>query len=155
MKLSFYKKQDFQSWDGSPQVLDYQDFLIIRCQIKGIVLYLGITFPSTAVFPLLIPYGLLWYTMELIVISHSVYLLPGCVLILNYFFYGENTKVQSHISHSSTITMSINICSPLCFHLVELHNFSVFKNVNFTFMQKWWDRLCFVQINFLIQAFMP
>jgi len=65
MKLSSHKNQDFQSWDCCPQVLDYQDFLIIRCQIKGILLYLGITFPSTAVFPPLIPYGLSWYWTRL------------------------------------------------------------------------------------------
>jgi hypothetical protein len=32
------KKQNFWSWDYTPQVLDYQDFWIIRYQIKGILL---------------------------------------------------------------------------------------------------------------------
>lgn len=108
----------------------------------------------------LVPYSLrLWcsYNMESIVISHSVYMQAVCVLVLNYFLYGEyaGTKVQSRISHSSTITIFINVCSPSCFHLVELNDFSVCKNINFIFMQKLWDRLCFEQIKFLIQAFMP
>jgi hypothetical protein len=33
------KKQNFQSWNYYPQVLDYQKFLIIGCWIKGILLY--------------------------------------------------------------------------------------------------------------------
>jgi hypothetical protein len=32
------KEQHLHSWNYS-QVLDYQDFQIIRCQIKGILLY--------------------------------------------------------------------------------------------------------------------
>ena len=34
------KKKNFWSRDNSPQVPDYQDFWIIRCQIKGILLYI-------------------------------------------------------------------------------------------------------------------
>jgi hypothetical protein len=33
------KKQNFQFWDYSPQVIDYQDFSITGCQIKLISLY--------------------------------------------------------------------------------------------------------------------
>jgi hypothetical protein len=32
------KKQNFWSWDYPPQVLDYQDFLITRSWINGILL---------------------------------------------------------------------------------------------------------------------
>jgi hypothetical protein len=39
MKLSSGKKQNFQSWNCSPQVLDYQDFQIFRRQTKGILLH--------------------------------------------------------------------------------------------------------------------
>jgi len=35
----FLMKLFFLSQDYSPQVLDYQDFQIIRCQITGILLY--------------------------------------------------------------------------------------------------------------------
>jgi hypothetical protein len=34
------KEQNFSSWDYTPQMLDYQDFQIIRQQIKGILLYI-------------------------------------------------------------------------------------------------------------------
>jgi len=34
------KKQNFWSWDYSPQVLDYQDFQVLGCRIKGILLYI-------------------------------------------------------------------------------------------------------------------
>jgi hypothetical protein len=33
---NFQVEHAFQFWDHSPQVLDYQDFLTIECQIKGI-----------------------------------------------------------------------------------------------------------------------
>ena len=33
------RKQNFRSWDYSPQVTDYQDFSITGCQIKLISLY--------------------------------------------------------------------------------------------------------------------
>jgi hypothetical protein len=33
------KKHNFWSWEHSPQVPDYQEFQIIRCRIKGILLY--------------------------------------------------------------------------------------------------------------------
>jgi hypothetical protein len=38
MKLFSGKKQNFWSWDQSPQVPGYQDFQIIGYQIKGILL---------------------------------------------------------------------------------------------------------------------
>jgi len=38
------KKQNFKPWDYSPQVLVYQDFQTIRCQIKGIFLYIHCIF---------------------------------------------------------------------------------------------------------------
>jgi hypothetical protein len=37
-------KQNFKSWDYSPQVLDYPDVQAIGCQIKGIVLYVHCMF---------------------------------------------------------------------------------------------------------------
>jgi len=40
MKRFSNEKQNFQSWDYSPQVPDYQDFGITGCQIKAILLYL-------------------------------------------------------------------------------------------------------------------
>jgi hypothetical protein len=33
------QKQNSPIWDYSPQVMDFQDFRIIRCQIKEILLY--------------------------------------------------------------------------------------------------------------------
>jgi hypothetical protein len=41
MKLFSGKKQNFRSWGYSLHVPDYQDFQIIRCQIKGILLHLN------------------------------------------------------------------------------------------------------------------
>jgi len=40
MKLLTGKKQKFQSWDYSPQVPNYQDFWITKCQIKEILQYM-------------------------------------------------------------------------------------------------------------------
>ena len=40
MKHFSNEKQNFQSWNYYPQVLDYQDFWITGCQIKAILLYL-------------------------------------------------------------------------------------------------------------------
>jgi len=37
MQLFYGKKQNFRSWDYSPQVVDFQ---INRCRIKGILLYI-------------------------------------------------------------------------------------------------------------------
>jgi hypothetical protein len=37
-------KQNFESWDYSPQVLDYQDFQAIGCQIKEILLFIHCMF---------------------------------------------------------------------------------------------------------------
>ena len=34
-----HKKKNFWSWDYSPQVPYYQDFQLLRCRIKGILLY--------------------------------------------------------------------------------------------------------------------
>lgn len=42
MKLFPDKKQNFRSWDNSPQVLSYQNFQIIKCCINGILLYLNV-----------------------------------------------------------------------------------------------------------------
>jgi hypothetical protein len=38
MTLLSGKEQNFWSWDYTPQMLDYQDFQIIRQEIKGILL---------------------------------------------------------------------------------------------------------------------
>jgi hypothetical protein len=35
MKFYSGKKQNFQSWDHSPQMPDYHDSRIIECRIKG------------------------------------------------------------------------------------------------------------------------
>jgi hypothetical protein len=43
MMLLSGKKQNFQSWDHSPQVLDYQDFWITGHWITGILLYMKTT----------------------------------------------------------------------------------------------------------------
>jgi hypothetical protein len=40
MKLFCGKKQNFRSWDYSPQVADYLDLQIIGRRIKGILLYI-------------------------------------------------------------------------------------------------------------------
>ena len=37
--LFLVKSKTSRSWDYSSQVLDYQDFWIIGCQIKGVLIY--------------------------------------------------------------------------------------------------------------------
>jgi hypothetical protein len=50
MKLLSGKKQNFWSWNYSPQVPEYQGFWIIGCQIKGILLQLHLFFYTDTVF---------------------------------------------------------------------------------------------------------
>jgi hypothetical protein len=39
MKIFYGNKENFRSRDYTPWVLDFQDFRIIGCRIKGILLY--------------------------------------------------------------------------------------------------------------------